>query len=75
MYLILIHIPSFLFNCGEGTQRLAAEHKFKLAKVENMFFTHTSWKNVGGLPGVVLTLQDSGCANISLHGPPRLVVI
>ena len=72
-YHVLIIVSSFLFNCGEGTQRLAYEHKLKLAKIENMFFTHTSWKNVGGLPGVALTLQDSGCSNISLHGPPRLV--
>ena len=77
IYLIPILINylfcSYLFNCGEGSQRLAHEHKLKLGKVEHVFFTSSSWKNVGGLPGVTLTLQDVGCANLHLHGPPRLV--
>ena len=40
-----------------------------------MFFTHTSWNNVGGLPGISLTVQDVGVPNITLHGPPGLVNI
>ena len=64
---------SYLFNAGEGSQRLAHEHKFKLAKVEHIFFTKTSWDNVGGLPGISLTIQDVGVPHITLHGPPGLV--
>lgn len=64
---------SYLFNCGEGSQRLAHEHRFKLSKVEQIFFTHTSWGNVGGLPGISLTIQDVGVPNITLHGAPGLV--
>ena len=66
-------IYSYLFNSGEGSQRLAHEHKFKLSKVENIFFTRTSWQNVGGLPGISLTIQDVGVPHITLHGPPGLV--
>lgn len=62
----------YLFNCGEGSQRLAHEHRFKLSKVEHIFFTHTSWGNVGGLPGISLTIQDVGVPNITLHGAPGL---
>ncbi|XP_068213231.1 ribonuclease Z, mitochondrial-like [Palaemon carinicauda] len=59
----------FLFNCGEGSQRLAYEHKVKLGMMEHILITHKSWSNVGGLPGILLTLQDTGVPEINLHGP------
>lgn len=69
------HLSSYLFNCGEGTQRIAHEQKTRLAKVENIFFTRTSWANVGGLPGASLTIQDIGIPELKLHGPRGLVCI
>uniref|UniRef100_U5EN23 Zinc phosphodiesterase ELAC protein 2 n=1 Tax=Corethrella appendiculata TaxID=1370023 RepID=U5EN23_9DIPT len=62
----------YLFNCGEGTQRLAQEHKAKLARLEHIFTTRTCWKRIGGLPGLCLTVQDAGVPNLTLHGPPGL---
>lgn len=62
----------YLFNCGEGTQRLAHEHKTKLARLEHIFLTRTSWNQVGGLPGLTLTVQDSGVPQLFLHGAPGL---
>lgn len=62
----------YLFNCGEGTQRLANEHKVKLSTMEHILITHKSWENVGGLPGVLLTLQDTGVPYVTLHGPPGI---
>ena len=62
-----------MFNCGEGTQRLCHEHKSKLSGLGNVFVTHKSWSNVGGLPGMLLTLQDAGSEEILLHGPPGIV--
>ncbi|XP_042230611.1 ribonuclease Z, mitochondrial-like [Homarus americanus] len=62
----------YLFNCGEGSQRLAYEHKVKLGMMEHILITHKSWENVGGLPGVLLTLQDTGVPEICLHGPPGI---
>ncbi|CAN7992883.1 unnamed protein product [Ixodes hexagonus] len=59
----------YMFNCGEGTQRLAHEHKMKLSKLENIFFTHNAWSNLGGLPGMALTVQDIGVPELCLHGP------
>lgn len=73
LYITTTFSSSYLFNCGEGSQRLAHEHRFKLSKVEHIFFTHTSWGNVGGLPGISLTIQDVGVPNITLHGAPGLV--
>lgn len=62
----------YLFNCGEGTQRLAHEHKTKLARLEHIFVTRTGWQHIGGLPGLSLTVQDSGVPSLALHGPPGL---
>lgn len=62
-----------MFNCGEGTQRLAHEHKTKLTRLEHIFVTQNNWKCTGGLPGLSLTIQDAGVPNISLHGPPKIV--
>ncbi|KAK4874327.1 hypothetical protein RN001_013687 [Aquatica leii] len=62
----------YLFNCGEGTQRLAHEHKMKLAKLEHIFVTQSTWNNIGGLPGTALTIQDVGVPQITLHGPQGL---
>jgi ribonuclease Z len=62
----------YLFNCGEGTQRLAHEHKMKLAKLEHIFITQPTWANLGGLPGAALTIQDVGVPEITLHGPEGL---
>lgn len=63
----------YLFNCGEGTQRLAIEHKMRLSKLEHIFITYPSWENLGGLPGLTLTLQDVGVPGVVLHGPDCLV--
>jgi hypothetical protein len=41
----------YLFNCGEGTQRFATEHKVKLTKIDTLFFTRVAWEHLGGLPG------------------------
>lgn len=41
----------FLFNIGEGTQRLCMEHKIRLAKAEHAFFTRLSTDTLGGVPG------------------------
>uniref|UniRef100_A0AAY4C337 Zinc phosphodiesterase ELAC protein 2 n=1 Tax=Denticeps clupeoides TaxID=299321 RepID=A0AAY4C337_9TELE len=62
----------YLFNCGEGTQRLMQEHKLKAARLDNIFLTRMSWKNVGGLSGMILTLKDTGVPECVLSGPPQL---
>ncbi|XP_071321186.1 zinc phosphodiesterase ELAC protein 2 isoform X2 [Trachinotus anak] len=62
----------YLFNCGEGTQRLMQEHKLKAAQLDNIFLTRLSWENVGGLSGMILTLKDTGVPECVLSGPPQL---
>lgn len=63
----------YLFNCGEGTQRLAHEYKVKLGTLEHIFLTQSTWEKIGGLPGAALTIQDIGVPALYLHGPPGLV--
>ncbi|CAG2163288.1 unnamed protein product [Oppiella nova] len=74
---------SYLFNCGEGTQRLANEHKLvitghhmhfilKLSKLENIFITRRCIENMSGIVGLALTCQDIGVPNITLHGPQHI---
>ncbi|KAL6268468.1 hypothetical protein P5V15_001601 [Pogonomyrmex californicus] len=65
----------YVFNCGEGTQRLAYEHKYKLIKLEHIFITSATWNNLGGTPGMLLTLQDVGVPRIYIHGPKGMMDI
>jgi ribonuclease Z len=65
----LFHHFRYLINCGEGSQRLAQEHKLKLARLEHIFLTRTTWDKVGGLPGLCLTVQEAGVPNLQLYGP------
>lgn len=62
----------YLFNCGEGTQRLMQEHRLKASSLDNIFFTRMNWENVGGLSGMILTLKDIGVPECVLSGPPQL---
>ncbi|CAL4106636.1 unnamed protein product, partial [Meganyctiphanes norvegica] len=71
LYVFTEH-KKYLFNCGEGSQRMAFEHKIKLSMMEHVLITHKSWKNIGGLPGILLTMQDTGVPEIKLHGPPGI---
>ncbi|KAG8174497.1 hypothetical protein JTE90_000196, partial [Oedothorax gibbosus] len=72
LYMFTDH-ERYIFNCGEGTQRLANEHKMKLSKLDNIFITHSSWENVGGLLGLSLTIQDMGVEEVTIHSPPGIL--
>ncbi|KAM7069555.1 zinc phosphodiesterase ELAC protein 2 isoform 2-T2 [Molossus nigricans] len=62
----------YLFNCGEGVQRLMQEHKLKVSRLDNIFLTRMHWSNVGGLCGMILTLKETGLPKCVLSGPPQL---
>ncbi|XP_050598344.1 ribonuclease Z, mitochondrial isoform X1 [Bombus affinis] len=66
---LLTDNSNYMFNCGESTQRLGQEHQCKLSKVQNIFITYSSWKNLGGIPGSLLTAQADGVTQINIHGP------
>ncbi|NXU54309.1 RNZ2 protein, partial [Turnix velox] len=62
----------YLFNCGEGTQRAMQEHKLKISHLDSIFLSRVAWANVGGLPGMILTLQAMGLQRCLFLGPQKL---
>ncbi|KAJ2007357.1 hypothetical protein H4R26_000839, partial [Coemansia thaxteri] len=58
--LVQIDTQRYLFNCGEGTQRLSFENKLRMSKLSAIFLTRVDWETMGGLPGMLLTLADGG---------------
>ena len=62
----------YVFGCGEATQRLLHEHKFRLGKIHNVFLTQLTWQHIGGLPGLLLTLREACKQSLTIHGPPGL---
>ncbi|RKP27855.1 beta-lactamase-like protein, partial [Syncephalis pseudoplumigaleata] len=71
---IVVHFDSqrYLFNCGEGTQRLFVENGVRANKVTNVFLTRLNWDCIGGVPGMILTLADAGVRRLHFHGGPNL---
>ncbi|KAJ2280419.1 hypothetical protein EV176_001016 [Coemansia sp. RSA 451] len=62
----------YLFNCGEGTQRLSFENKTRISKLTAIFLTRVDWDNMGGLPGMLLTLAETGSQNLVVCGGHNL---
>lgn len=58
----------YLFNCGENLQRLRTEFRLPLTKLHSVFVTSVSWRNLGGLPGMVMSLRDQGVTSLSIYG-------
>jgi ribonuclease Z len=50
---------SYLFNCGEGIQKLANEHHFRLARVNKVLLTSLSWGSMGGFFGACMSHQET----------------
>ena len=48
----------YIFNCGEGLQRLFTQWKVKFGKIDMFFLTRYQWSHVGGFPGFGMTLRD-----------------
>ncbi|KAJ1862904.1 hypothetical protein LPJ73_000647, partial [Coemansia sp. RSA 2703] len=71
---VLINFPSgrYLFNCSEGTQRLSFENKVRVSKLTAVFLTRVDWSSMGGLPGMLLTLADTGAKNLTISGGHNL---
>eukprot|EP01091_Cochliopodium_minus_P014838 TRINITY_DN5116_c0_g1_i1.p1 TRINITY_DN5116_c0_g1~~TRINITY_DN5116_c0_g1_i1.p1 ORF type:complete len:844 (-),score=281.12 TRINITY_DN5116_c0_g1_i1:64-2595(-) len=56
--LIVFDQETYLFNCGEGTQRLCTQYKIRMSKITDIFFTSLNWESIGGFAGYSLTLAD-----------------
>lgn len=62
----------YLFECGDGTQRLCTEFGIRHAKLRHIFLTSLSAPSVGGLLGLGLTLADAGKESLSISAPHGL---
>lgn len=62
----------YLFECGDGTQRLFTEYGIKLARLRGIFLTSLSAPSIGGLLGLNLTLADAGKQAVSITAPHGL---
>ena len=62
----------YLFNCGEGSQRLTSQLGLSraLSQMEHVFITSKSWANLVGLPGMCLSARACGAPDVTIHGPP-----
>jgi ribonuclease Z len=70
MVVIATECSRFLFEVGEGTQRLAIEHKVRIGKISAIFLTSAWPCSLGGLPGMLLTVADAGVApQMDIYGP------
>ena len=59
----------FLFDAGEGIQRLVMEHKVRVGKVRAVCATSSHIRCLGGLTGMLLTLGDAGVGKLDVLGP------
>ncbi|PFH37251.1 putative ribonuclease z [Besnoitia besnoiti] len=63
-----------LFNAGENVQRFHLEHKLHLARVSDVFLTSLSSSTVGGLLGLLLSIEGAGREGdpLRLWAPPHI---
>lgn len=68
----------FFGKVPEGTQRVLNENRFRLGKLKSIFLTgrQSNWTELGGLPGLFLTVSDSTKKSIDVFcGSPLLAYI
>ncbi|KAJ0404298.1 hypothetical protein P43SY_003211 [Pythium insidiosum] len=63
-------LKRYLFNCGEGTQRLCGENGIKLGTLDAIFLTRLDVQAASGIPGLIFALGGLGAAHLRIHGPP-----
>lgn len=62
----------YLFNCSESVQTVFHEHGVKFSKLHNVFLTRMNWENIGGLPGLLMSLRERTSHATTIHGPSSL---
>lgn len=63
-----------LIDCGEGTQIALKKAGCKLSRLDVLLITHYHADHIAGLPGLLLTLGNSGkTAPLKIIGPPGLI--
>lgn len=66
----------YLIDCGEGTQVAMRSFHWGFRKLDAIFLTHFHLDHVGGLPGLLHTLANSGKTDpLHIFGPEHSVEI
>ena len=64
----------YLVDCGEGTQIPLKQAGWGFKAIEAVFFTHYHADHIAGLPGLLLTIGNSGKDTpLDIIGPPGLM--
>ncbi|XP_022651971.1 zinc phosphodiesterase ELAC protein 2-like [Varroa destructor] len=72
---VVVGNSRYLFNCGEGTQKLCQEYGVKMSDVRTLFFTSPTWENIGGILGYMLTVQSCGMHEFEICGHSDIMKI
>lgn len=62
----------YLFECGDGTQRVCTELGTKLSRLRSIYLSSLSAPSIGGLFGLMLTVADAGKERVSIAAPGGL---
>lgn len=67
---------SLIIDCGEGTQIAIREKGWSVNPVDTICFTHFHGDHISGLPGLLLSMGNSGRTKpVTLIGPAGLVKV
>lgn len=71
---VVLNFPEerYLFDCGDGTQRISTEYTTKFSRLKQILLTSLSAPSIGGLLGFLLTQIDSGTRELQLVAPEGL---
>ncbi len=65
-----------LIDCGEGTQLAVRKTGFKLSRIDTILITHFHADHISGLPGLLLTMGNSGKKTpLTIIGPEGLAAV
>ncbi|GIL65868.1 hypothetical protein Vafri_19515 [Volvox africanus] len=77
--LLFFNNERYLFNAGEGIQRLFREHKIKINQINSYFITRVSTETLGGMPGMALSVTPTDARGLlgnqaacTVKGPPGI---
>ncbi|KAG9016669.1 hypothetical protein FRB90_002586 [Tulasnella sp. 427] len=62
----------YIFNIPEGTNRACTQKRFPVSKTKAAFLTRLHPEQLGGFPGVVMTLADMNTRDLTVCGSPGL---
>ncbi|KAI0561084.1 Ribonuclease Z [Gracilaria domingensis] len=62
----------YLFECGDGTQRLFAEYGVKFGRLQGIYLSSLAAPSIGGLFGFLLTVADAGKRKLDITAPHGL---